>query len=274
VDVSIQIAPLHPPTQTNGRPAIFQHSVECSRIRIEGIADFEIKGGKQIRVWPALDATQKDIEIILSGPAWATLCHQRGMLPLHASAILTKKGISAFAGHSGAGKSTTAALLNSMGYGLAADDILSVSFNTNSVPGAWPYIRRLKLQRESIAQLGLSASESVSERLDKDKYFVLPKYACEDRWSRLDRLYLLEMNSSNSRMSIDRITGADAVRALIDQTYHYRFIQGIGRMRDHLSFCTQLASKIPIYRLRRSESLNAGKELGSVVCAHLEDASI
>ena len=106
---------------------------------------------------------QKDIEIFLFGPVWATLCHQRGMLPLHASAIVTKGGITAFAGHSGAGKSTTAALLSSLEYELIADDILPVSFNHNSVPGAWPYLRRLKLRGDSINQLGLTPTEQVSE---------------------------------------------------------------------------------------------------------------
>jgi hypothetical protein len=273
VDVLIQIAPGRSPITKNGLRAIFEHSAERSLIRVEGVADFEIRGGRQIRVWPAVGATQKDIEIILSGPAWATLCHQRGMLPLHASAVLTKKGITAFAGHSGAGKSTTAALLNSMGYELVADDILPVSFNGNLVPGAWPYLRRLKLHQAPIAQLGLLPSELVSERLDDQKYFVCPKYASRDRWSRLERLYLIEIDPTESRVSIDRITGADAVGALIDQTYHFYFILGIGRLRDHLAFCTQLASKIAIYRLRRSRSLNAGKELGFLIRGHLESTS-
>src|SRR5262249_18001357 len=147
----------------------------CSFIGIQGVADFEVRGGRQIRVWPAAGATQKDIEIILSGPAWATLCHQRGMLPLHASAIVTKQGITAFAGHSGAGKSTTAALLSSLGYDLVADDILPVSFNRKSVPGAWPYLRRLKLHDEPIAELGLTPTEMVGDKLDKERYFVRPK---------------------------------------------------------------------------------------------------
>jgi hypothetical protein len=272
VDVLIQIAPGESPLAKNGGRGVFEHSAECSLIRIEGVADFEVKGGQQIRIWPAAGATQKDIEIILSGPAWATLCHQRGMLPLHASAVVTKGGITAFAGHSGAGKSTTAALLSSLGYELVADDILPVSFNGNSIPGAWPYLRRLKLQGEPIIHLGLTPTEPVGEKLDKEKYFVLPKCAGDDKWSRLDRLYLLEMDPTDSRVSIDRITGAEAVRTLIDQTYHFNFILGIGRFRDHLAFCTHLASKIAVYRLRRPRSFGAGKELGSLICAHLEDA--
>ena len=268
----IRIAAGHSPVAKNAGHGVFDHSAECSLIGIEGIADFQIRGGRQISVWPAAGATQKDIEIILSGPAWATLCHQRGMLPLHASAILTKGGITAFAGHSGAGKSTTAALLSSLGYEIVADDILPVSFNRASVPGAWPYLRRLKLHDASIAQLGLTATEPVGEKLDKEKYFVRPKCAAGDKWSRLERLYLLEIDSTNSGGSIDRITGADAVRVLIDQTYHFNFIVERGRFRDHLAFCTQLASKIDVYRLRRPRSFGAGEELGSLICAHLEDA--
>ena len=112
----------------------------------------------------------------------------------------------------------------------------------------------------------------MSETLDKEKYFVRPKYAADDKWSRLERLYLLEIDPTASRVSIDRITGAEAVRALIDQTYHFHFILGSGRFRDHLAFCTQLASKIAVYRLRRSPSFGVGKELGSLICAHLENA--
>ena len=169
---------------------------------------------------------QKDIEIFLFGPVWATLCHQRGLLPLHASAILTDRGIIAFAGRSGAGKSTTAALMGSLDYKLFADDILPVNFDQNAIPGAWPYLRRLKLQGDLISQLALTATEPVSERLDKHKYFVYPKRVADDKWTRLERLYLLEIDATNSRSSIDRIVGAEAVRALIEQTYHFDFIVG------------------------------------------------
>jgi hypothetical protein len=105
----------------------------------------------------------------------------------------------------------------------------------------------------------------LSERLDKDKYFVQPKRVADDRWCPLDRLYLLEIDSINSRNSIDRIVGAEAVRALIGQTHHFDFVVGTRRFNDHLTFCTQLASKIAIYRLRRSPLVDTGKKLGSLI---------
>jgi hypothetical protein len=265
-DVTIEVATGRSPMAKSASRFAFQHTPECSFIRIEGVADFEVRGARQIRVWPAVGTTQKEIEIFLLGPAWATLCHQRGMLPLHASAIVTGTGITAFSGHSGTGKSTTAALLGSLGYELIADDILSVSFNHDSIPGAWPYLRRLKLHQDPIIQLALPLGERVSETLDKEKFFVHPKRAGDHKWRRLERLYLLENDVTNSSSPIKQITGADAVRALVDQTYHFKFIIDTRRLGDHLAFCTLLASKILIYRLRRSP----GEKLRSLIQAHVE----
>jgi hypothetical protein len=271
VDVAIHIATGRSPMAKRLGRFSFHHTTERSLIRIENVADFEIKTGRQIRVWPAKGAKQKDIEIFLFGPAWATLCHQRGTLPLHTSAIVSGTSITAFAGHSGVGKSTTAALLNSLGYRLAADDILPVTFNRNSVPGAWPYLRRLKLHREPITQLSFTSTEIVSEALDRERYFVYPKHAADDKWSKLDRIYLLEVDPTCPHVSIDRITGAEAVRTLIDQTYHFSFVLGSGQIRDHLARCAYLASQIAVYRLRRSPSIRAGIELGSIISAHLRE---
>src|SRR5258708_8383761 len=255
IDVLIQMAPGRSPIGDSSKRLVLEHSVELSRIRIDTVADFEVRAGKLITVWPAAGSAQKEIEIFLFGPVWATLCYQRGLLPLHASAILRDGGITAFAGHSGAGKSTTAALMHLLNYQLFADDILPIAFNENSEPGAWPYLRRLKLRRDSILQLALTPAAPVSEKLERAKYFVQPKSAADDKWSRLERLYLLEIDPANSSNSIERIVGAEAVRTLIDQTFHRDFIDFSWRFNDHLAFCTQLASKIAIYLLSRSPLL-------------------
>jgi hypothetical protein len=269
IDVVIQIAHEPSPIKESSKWLVVEHSAELSRIRIDAIADFEVRSGKLITVWPAPRAALNDIEIVLSGPVWATLCHQRGLLPLHASAILGDGGIAAFAGRSGVGKSTTAALMNALDYPLFADDILPIAFNEHSEPGAWPYLRRLKLRKDSILKLALTPAELVSERLDEEKYFVVPKCAADNRWSRLERLYVLENDTARSGNSIERIVGAEAVRALVDQTFHRDFVEVGRQYSDHLAFCAKLSSKVAVYRLRRSVS-EAEKEFGSLIRAHFE----
>ena len=270
IDIVVQFAPEPSPIAKSEARVVFEHSPECSLICIQGVADFQVSRGKQICVWPAAGATQKDIEIFLFGPAWAALCHQRGLLPLHASAIVTRGGITAFAGDCGAGKSTTAALMGLLGYALVADDILPISFNRHAVPGAWPYLCRLKLHTAAITELALAASDPVSETLDNEKYFVIPKLIAARKWTRLERVYVLQSDQSASEVSIDRIVGAEAICALVDQTYHFQSVVGSGRLRSHFAFCAQLASKIPVYRLRRSASSDIGRELGALIEAHLE----
>ena len=274
VDVLIEIAGGLSPIAKDAGPIVFQHWSERSLIRIPYAADFEITMGRLIRVWPAVGSTQKDIEIYLFGPVWASLCHQRRILPLHASAILTGNGIAAFAGHAGSGKSSIAASMSLLKYALVADDILPIGFNRDEVPGAWPYLRRLKLKSDSISQLSLSAIEPVSERLDKTKYFVLPKYSADNEWGRLYRLYLLEMDPTEMGVAIDQLSGADAVRVLVDQTYHFDFILGTRRFGEHLASCVQLASKIAVYRVRRAPQLVGSQELGLLIQAHLENKSV
>ena len=73
-----------------------------------------------------------------------------------------------------------AALMGSLGYALVADDIVPVSFREGSPPGAWPFLRRLKLQLDPIVQLALPSTELVSETFDNRKYFVSPKITAED----------------------------------------------------------------------------------------------
>ena len=153
VDIRIQIASGVSPLRKMANKstlAIFEHDVEQSLIGIRNVADYEIRGGRRILVWPAAGAANKDVELFLFGPVWSTLCHQRGLLPLHASAVVTSGGITAFAGHSGAGKSTIAAFMCSLGYELVTDDVLPISFG-------------LRLGARCVAVL---AAFKVAERLD------------------------------------------------------------------------------------------------------------
>jgi hypothetical protein len=113
----------------------------------------------------------------------------------------------------------------------------------------------------------------VGETLDIEKYFVFPKRTASDRWRMLERVYLLEKSVTDSHVTIEQITGADAVRAIVDQTYHFNFILGTQRLGQHLAFCARLISKILIYRLRWPALSGEEKKPASIICAHLESTT-
>jgi hypothetical protein len=63
----------------------------------------------------------------------------------------------------------------------------------------------------------------------------VPKVSPMTSGTGLDRIYLLENNSADLEAPIDRITGAESVRALVDHTYYLDFILDRGRFCDHLT---------------------------------------
>jgi hypothetical protein len=81
------------------------------------------------------------------------VAYQRGLLPLHASAIEIGQNCLAFCGESGAGKSTVAAALAQAGYPLLCDDLVVVHVDRDGCPLVWPSIMRPKLTRHSMELL-------------------------------------------------------------------------------------------------------------------------
>ncbi|HET8711637.1 MAG TPA: hypothetical protein VFM32_09685, partial [Spongiibacteraceae bacterium] len=262
------------PVTKKSESVVVEHSVKRSIIAVSGVADFEIVEGRRISVWPAPGAATRDMEIFLFGPAWATLCHQRGLLPLHASAILTANGIAAIVGHSGAGKSTSAAWLTKMGYELVADDILPISYGANSRPGAWPYLRRFKLHRDVITELGWLPIQPVGASFDKHKFFVSPIRSCDDQWRRLDRIYLIQNEMPGSQLQIEPLSGADAVAVLLDHTYRFDFIRDTRKCGAHLELCARLASQVEIYRIHKPATKNPGEMVSATIHQHIENANL
>lgn len=85
------------------------------RYVIPGPPKVVIDNGMRVTIEPSSD-NPVDIRALLMGPVQAILWHQRGLLPLHASAVSVNGKAIALAGPSGAGKSTLAAALAASGH--------------------------------------------------------------------------------------------------------------------------------------------------------------
>ena len=87
----------------------FQVGMDDYLLDVRNVARYRVRRGDEIVVEPAAGSTERDVRLFLFGTVLGALCHQRGLLPLHASAIVANGRAIAFSGHSRAGKSTLAA---------------------------------------------------------------------------------------------------------------------------------------------------------------------
>ena len=115
---------------------------------------FLVRFGKEILVDPAPGSDDGVVRAHLLATAFGVLCHQRGITPLHASAINITNGFVAFVGESGAGKSTLAAALARRGHQIVADDVCFLRIDSNGDVKAWPGIARIRLWEAAMQILG------------------------------------------------------------------------------------------------------------------------
>lgn len=92
--------------------------------------------------------TVEDAMTFLLGPVLGYALRQRGVLALHASAVVMSGVAVAFVGPGGAGKSTIAAALGRAGYPVLTDDVLALRCVDSRWVG-WPAYDHLRLWSES-----------------------------------------------------------------------------------------------------------------------------
>ena len=106
-DVVVRYGPVPsaPPSALAAGP-LRQVTPEDACFGLPDVARLLVRGGNEIVIERREGADNERVRLLLLGTGTDLLLHQRGLLPLHASSILTPAGAVLFMGHSGAGKST------------------------------------------------------------------------------------------------------------------------------------------------------------------------
>lgn len=240
------------------------------RFEIANVAAYWIEGGARITVDPRMAADAPDIRLFLLGTVFGFLCHQRGLIPLHAGCVEVDGRAVAFTGMSGAGKSTLAAAFLRRGFRILADDILVVELDGNATlaRAAFP---RIKLWQDALDGLDLAPDglERVRSELDK---FQLP---VADRFQPgplpLAALYHLHKVNDDRLAGIAPLKGAAAVDAAFQAIYRKEAAVRMGRRTALLSASMRMAA-LPARTLARSGSLDRLDAMVNSILADLASA--
>ena len=224
---------------------------------IQDVARYRVQDGREILVDPLPDADPGDVRLWLLGTALGALLHQRGLLPLHVSALALEGGAHAFCGDSGAGKSTLAAALHRRGLSLLTDDVGLAVPEANSVT-FYPGFPRIKLWRDALDHFGLDHRPLIRDLTRTDKYHLRlePDDGFHIQPLPLRRLYLLERGAEDDAVRIEPVRGHEAISLIQANTYRPGLIRRLGRAGEHLRQCGRVASGIQVFRLQRPWGLD------------------
>lgn len=224
-DISIHFENLPERSESIGENRSIHVEGEDVSLTVDRVARYRIRGGREISIDPYPNASARNVRLFLLGSAFGVLCHQRGLLPLHANAIVVNGQAVVFAGQQGIGKSTLAAYYQSRGYGVLCDDVCVVSFGEGGRPLAWPGMPRLKLWRDAAETFGYDSRklERVVDELDK---YNVPLMAPVTKGPfPVARMYILSDRAADAATEIVPLTGSTAVQAIMANTYRNVYLQ-------------------------------------------------
>jgi hypothetical protein len=224
-------------------------------LRLPYIANYYVRNGDEVTIERSAHAHEPDVRSFLLAPVFAALCHQRGLLPLHASAIATRRGAVAFLGASGAGKSSIVAFLARRGHRILADDICLVDPAAPLHQRVLPVAPWLKLWSETLDALGESSDGLPRIFSEDDKY----RYNLQHEQGRtaLAEIVLLERGENDARADFEQLTPVHAVRGVLEFTYQFWLIEAMGRMEKYFLRCGQALEGVRVTRMRRPWGFDA-----------------
>lgn len=223
------------------------------QIDIENVASYVVRNGQEITVDSEPEACEYQVAIFLLGSVMGALLYQRGLWPLHASAIETSEGAVLFAGRSGTGKSTLAAGLQKRGYSVLSDDISPLKI-TDTAASVFPAVPRIKLMPDATSHLGIDVS---SLRRDNGKgKFLTPVSQFSTRSCSVRHIFLLDLTKQDDCV-IRPVSGPEALGLLARATYRRKFMKGLGLHTQHFPRMTALAGMVPMSILHRPRDLSA-----------------
>jgi len=224
-------------------------------ISVAGLGRYLIRAGREIRLTRPEDASDDELRAWLLGPALATLLHQRGALPLHASAVVVDRKCVAFVGPCGAGKSTICAFLAQRGYAVASDDVLAISRGPSGMPQAGAGSSSVRLMADSLAALGANHGEHYGRGLLGEKR-VLHMQPGPVRLMALQSIYALEDSSDCGHGEVVKVSSADALKIILDNISRPEFANELGCFECTFALAATVASQVTVYRLLRPRTLS------------------
>ena len=260
IDVNVRLAPAPPPDAPEILPAV-RVDADHFWMDVPRVGRFLVRNGREMIVELCPDAPDGDVRAYLLGSAMGALLQQRGLLPLHASAVAVDGRAVAFIAPAGSGKSTIAMHLQHRGHRVICDDICAVEVG-DGVARLRPGLRNLKLWRASLGAIARSPDGLEAVLADMDKYRVPVDAPAEDRVFDVAAVVLLGWGEEPA---VAPLPGAEAVGALIANTFRGQLVAPMGRQAAHWRQCLDLFNAAGVHRLVRPRALDRLAEASALV---------
>lgn len=231
-------------------------------LSIPGLVRILVQDGRQITV-QRLNAEDEGWRLFLLGSAFAFLCHQRGVYPLHAASLTVAGRTLALIGGTGAGKSTLALALLRRGHRLLSDDVSVLRMAQDGGPPLlMPAYPRLKLWRDSLMAQGRFSKNLTRVRPGLEKFDLGAKDGFDPSPRSLDHLLFLDVGEENR---LNRLPSPMAAVMANANVFRPRIAEYMGRKAALFTQSGLVAATVPAWTLVRGRDFSRLEALADLV---------
>jgi hypothetical protein len=230
------------------RPGVF-------RLAVTGVAQYLVEEGKRISIEPLAGASWEEVRVFLLGSAMGALLYQRGLLPLHGSAVETNWGAMIFVGAQGVGKSTLAAQFHRRGYRLLSDDVCAVATTAEGLQ-VLPALTHFRLCADAYERL----ESPEGARFNVDKFVVPMGEGYCPHPVPLRAIHILADQDSDTP-EFEVLRGFNRVQRLLENLYRPQYLKGQGTQSDLMRMAGQIAQKTIMVEVTRRRDPKVIEEL-------------
>ncbi|MEW5770398.1 MAG: hypothetical protein AB1831_08545 [Pseudomonadota bacterium] len=238
-------------------------------LNVRDVGRFSVRDGREITVDPVPAVPDIMLRLYLLGSALGCIIHQRGLLPLHANAVLHEGEAVLVLAHSGIGKSTLAAAMQNRGCGVLSDDVCAIRVAHGEAPLVFPGVPQIKLWKDAATRLGEDVNTMRRVLHEEEKYALPVQEPYRGEPVRIKALYIL--HACDEKMpTIHDMTHVEKIWALRNHTYRKGMVSQLGNEADNLKACAVLAGGVRIRRVHRPWSGFHLDELADLIEADLQ----
>ncbi|MGO9318754.1 MAG: hypothetical protein ACLPXT_04895 [Terracidiphilus sp.] len=221
------------------------------RLAVPAVALYRVEEGRRIFITPLPDVPEDKLRLFLLGSAMGALLYQRGLFPLHGSAVETSWGAMIFVGVQGAGKSTLAAQFHRKGYRLLSDDVCAVAAMPDGLQ-ILPAQAHFRLCADAYERLGTPPGV----RFEVDKYVLPMGEGYCPHPAPLRAIHIL-VDHDSSTPQFELLRGFDRVQRILENLYRPHYLKGQGTQSDLMRMAALIAQKTTIAAVLRRRDPDA-----------------
>jgi len=221
--------------------------------------DFEISNGCLVSVdTHGQEAVNLKLITYVLGSAFGVIGMQRGLIPIHGTAVATGNNASIITGFAGSGKSAVLGSLIASGYKYLADDVSMVV-----VDEGIPYVLPSYPQRKIAASTAEETGENVTDAMPiiesgREKYAIRRTSEWLDKKLPLSSIVELipvtRENEPDFTPEVQEVLGHASLGLVLRNQYRFNFTASIGTPPERMKRLLEITSYVKTFKLIRPVS--------------------